>query len=328
MNKVFALITAFIVALGCFMGIFALNSCEVAHADDGTSVYAPSQEYIVSRIYGAQGSPNYLPGGTATTDNMVLKFAWLYDSTSDYVYFYFFNNESGYMGSSGRLECCDAGLAYNKPIVIYSFVRGSWQSHYFAYNVNMSWIGYENIKVDYNCSSAFDFFNIRKIFYTSGVDSNGSYNEIRYIDGNDNLFRLQFQVYVDTMTDNLYDFLYKDKTVFLTPVDQSTADYQAGYDNGYNYGYSLGNNEGRKLGYTLGYDTGYTAGNAIGYEDGVEAANSYTFFGLISAVLDAPLQVFRGLLDFDVLGMNMSGFALSLFSVAMVIAIIRFIMAK
>ena len=52
----------------------------------------------------------------------------------------------------------------------------------------------------------------------------------------------------------------------------------------------------------------------------------YSFFGLISAVIDVPIKALRGLLNFDILGVNMFAFVTSLFSLAVILMLIKFIL--
>lgn len=52
----------------------------------------------------------------------------------------------------------------------------------------------------------------------------------------------------------------------------------------------------------------------------------YSFFGLISAVIDAPIKAIRGLLNFEILGVNMFSFVTSLFSLAVILMLIKFIL--
>lgn len=54
--------------------------------------------------------------------------------------------------------------------------------------------------------------------------------------------------------------------------------------------------------------------------------NDYSFFGLISAVIDVPIKAIRGLLNFDILGVNMFSFVTSLFSLAVVLMIVKLVL--
>lgn len=95
-------------------------------------------------------------------------------------------------------------------------------------------------------------------------------------------------------------------------------------------------------GFADGRDEGIKFGEKVGYENGYSDArdkyinNDYSFFALFSSVLDAPLQMIigtddkPGMLNFYIPGLdiNIAPFLLSLFSVALVITIIRFILAR
>lgn len=71
------------------------------------------------------------------------------------------------------------------------------------------------------------------------------------------------------------------------------------------------------------YQAGQTNGYDKGYQDGLSAGNGATFFSLIAAVVDAPIKAFTSLFNFEILGMNITSFVLSLLTAALVIAAIR-----
>lgn len=73
-------------------------------------------------------------------------------------------------------------------------------------------------------------------------------------------------------------------------------------------------------GQQVGYDKGYTAGIAAG--------GNNSFLSLITAVVDAPINAFTSLLNFDILGFNVKNVVLSLLTAALVIACIRFFSGK
>lgn len=93
--------------------------------------------------------------------------------------------------------------------------------------------------------------------------------------------------------------------------------------------------------YDAGHTAGYTEGQnsmqgAIenarqqGFADAQKMFDNgntdYSFFGLISAVIDAPIKAIRGLLNFDILGVNMFAFVTSLFSLAVVLMIVKLLL--
>ena len=66
------------------------------------------------------------------------------------------------------------------------------------------------------------------------------------------------------------------------------------------------------------FQLGYSEGKTDGYNEGVSDGNSDSLRGMIFAIFDAPVQTINGLLDFEVLGINMKNFFLSLVSVTLV----------
>lgn len=78
-----------------------------------------------------------------------------------------------------------------------------------------------------------------------------------------------------------------------------------------------------KQGYNSGYEQGFAQGKEKGYLQGSKDQGDYTFMGLIGAVFDAPISAFQGLLNFEVLGVDMSSFVLALFSLAVIVVIVK-----
>lgn len=131
--------------------------------------------------------------------------------------------------------------------------------------------------------------------------------------------------------------------------------YQSASDDFYNKGY----NDGVVSGEKSGYNKGFTAGDAQGYSRGVEVGGNYSFLGLFGAIFDAPINALfggtttlpagttitdkngntttllssatvhrAGLLNFDLMGVNLSGFVLALFSMSIIIIVIKFALSK
>lgn len=84
--------------------------------------------------------------------------------------------------------------------------------------------------------------------------------------------------------------------------------------------YQIYGNQQYQQGQQAGYDKGYSAGSSD------SGANS--FLSLITAVVDAPINAFTSLLNFDILGFNVKNVVLSLLTAALVIACIRFFSGK
>lgn len=72
------------------------------------------------------------------------------------------------------------------------------------------------------------------------------------------------------------------------------------------------------------YLKGKAIGYDLGYQDGKLEGGDYTFTSLIGAVFDAPISAFRGLFNFEILGVNMQRFVLALLTLSVIIIVIRF----
>lgn len=69
----------------------------------------------------------------------------------------------------------------------------------------------------------------------------------------------------------------------------------------------------------------WTAGYNRGLQVGIESASDYSFFSLLSAVIDVPIQAFTNLFNFDLLGINLANFFYAIFTVCVILAVLRLI---
>lgn len=101
--------------------------------------------------------------------------------------------------------------------------------------------------------------------------------------------------------------------------------YQEGFENGYNEGIQNGSVTADKQ-YQNGYNAGYDIGYGLGEQAGIQSANDYSFFSLIAACIDVPIQAFMGLFNFEILGMNMTNFFLGLMTAGLVLCVLKFVL--
>ncbi len=144
-----------------------------------------------------------------------------------------------------------------------------------------------------------------------------------------------------------------------TKVPSDNALYLNGYQSASKDFYNNGYNDGVAAGEKSGYNKGFTAGDAQGYNRGVEVGGNYSFLGLFGAIFDAPIQALfggtttlpagttitdkngntttllssatvkrAGLLNFEIMGVNLSGFVLALFSLSILVVVIKFALGK
>lgn len=92
------------------------------------------------------------------------------------------------------------------------------------------------------------------------------------------------------------------------------------YEQGYTYGYSNGYNQGYAEGESSSYGNGYSTG----YQKGIREANQNSLYNMILAIVDTPIHIFKGIFDFNVLGINLTNFVLSLISILIVVWLLKF----
>lgn len=151
--------------------------------------------------------------------------------------------------------------------------------------------------------------------------SNVSFSAFDYRTSNEN-DRIVFYGFVEDSTAVSTDFLVP------TDVDTLHITISAG-QNSYDAGFNAG-----QISVKQQYDSRLQAERENARQQGFAEAQKmfdngntdYSFFGLISAVIDAPIKAIRGLLNFDILGVNMFAFVTSLFSLAVILMLIKFIL--
>lgn len=99
--------------------------------------------------------------------------------------------------------------------------------------------------------------------------------------------------------------------------------YNDGFSNGQLFGYENGYKKGNSDGYNDGFSKGKNVGFENGYSKGISESNDYTFLGLISACIDAPITYFTSLFNFELLGVNLSAFLTGLFTLCVIVTIVK-----
>lgn len=102
------------------------------------------------------------------------------------------------------------------------------------------------------------------------------------------------------------------------------------YDLGYELGFDQGFVQGSSLVNKQSYDKGYTEGNRVGYQtglsDGLNNPDRYTFLGLLTGVVSAPVNVLKDLFDFNLMGFNMLKFFLGCLTAVLILWLVRKVM--
>lgn len=162
--------------------------------------------------------------------------------------------------------------------------------------------------------------------YFNSNTKSGYFNVVSYVDTNGWRYSLAIPTkYASSDTfANRPMFFYNYRLYKLRDTSSMTDNEY--YNSGYSAGYSAGKLDGSSSGYNQGYDAGVTIGYQNGYNDGVEHGGNYTFLGLIGAVIDAPINAFTSLLNFEVLGVNILSLITGLLSIAIIVFIVKLCM--
>lgn len=97
------------------------------------------------------------------------------------------------------------------------------------------------------------------------------------------------------------------------------ADYNLGYDHGYQSGHTIGMDEGKQVAQSK-LDNAYNNGYAVG----LSKAEKFDFAYAVSTVVGAPVQVVKEFLSFELLGVNMLAFFSGIFSLLIIVKVIKF----
>ena len=212
------------------------------------------------------------------------------------------------------------------------------------YRTNIMWADYENGNTMYTTA----YFCISKTFngnvktITFGSDLSGAlqgcpldfYNYVAYFDVNGSGMWLTFERCVASELNGGYidqDTLALDYRIYYLNNPSNYTDnemYNYGYSGGYNSGYDTGYSDGKNNGYSDGYNVGQNVGYNIGYNNGVSESNDYTFLGLVSACIDAPITYFNSLFNFELLGVNLSSFLTALFTICVIVTIVKLCLGR
>lgn len=164
---------------------------------------------------------------------------------------------------------------------------------------------------------------LNQVYLTHLEGSNNyRYNQLYFYDMFSNYFVFSFQI---SGTSDFAHYTFNQQRYYLDFPDlSSNSYYQSGYNDGYNVGYNDGTDSGYQDGYNVGEDVGYNNG----YNAGVESSSDYSFLALIGAVVDAPVNAFTSLLNFEILGFNILSFVTGILTILVIVFVIKLAFGK
>ena len=163
--------------------------------------------------------------------------------------------------------------------------------------------------------------------YDVGGQFGSMCDRIIYHDSDGN--KLMFMHFFYKNTDIHSDYYYRNYECPLrryyinAPNFNDNEYYQQGFDIGKSEGLSEGFSAGEKVGYDNGKKAGEIIGYNEGYDDASEESGNFTFLSLISSVVDAPMSYFSSLFNFELLGVNLQGFLMALFTLCVIVTLVK-----
>lgn len=108
--------------------------------------------------------------------------------------------------------------------------------------------------------------------------------------------------------------------------NEGYADGEAvGYENGYRAGDTDGYDRGYALGEQYGYNVGQQDGYSTGYNDGLENGSGITWTGLFTSAIEVPVNVLQGILNFEILGVNLWSFFGAIVALCVVLIVVKWV---
>ncbi len=317
-------LVACLIAVCSIIAFIPSNKIDTVSADtvDSSYVYSSSTLYIPIRRYGYDyiGVDERLDllnwdisltstnSGVLVDISIVTAYAFVDTTIWQDISFNFINVYSFYFDEERTVQTLEVPFITVAYRPIYCYFLGNLVKYQLLFSVS------EN----FNC-------NIVSVELGHDIHSSNQYfNYVRYTDVNGGTFTVSFFVNDLIIEEDLlsYRIYYLDNPANFSDSES----YNYGYKAGYTDGYRNGDSTGKANGYASGYNTGLTEGYNSGYNVGVSDSNQYSFYNLFGAVLDAPVKVFSGLFNFELLGINLLGLITGLFTLAVIIIIIKKVM--
>ena len=191
------------------------------------------------------------------------------------------------------------------------------------------------IQMTWSDANVFDY-QILPLFISGDMDVN--YGQIYTTSGNSYAVNAvagtsgnRRELVVDTTS---VDPILVNKTVIRVgrPADLLTAftlySPDESYNEGYTEGYGIGYHEGHDVGWQVGSVDGYDIGFAAGKTEGLEISKNGDWRNLMLAVVEAPVNTFQSLFNFEILGLDMRKAMGAILAVCVFLIIIKVVMFK
>lgn len=270
------------------------NGYEDGHQEN---VYNPfyNKDYYIMYGYN-EDTPAHYPD--ITTYNSMKQFVGYSILTNDTANTWLYNKINTYVINTYRVKMLGQVLQQSKWIDLQNASNLSFVKYHDDNFTNI---------MDFDCTITIEFNGgiVVSLSYLQGNTIEIDWHDINGVDYSNYLL---FSITVSTTTN-----IYAVNTYYGFSMELSGT-YTDGYASGYNAGLRASNGN---------YQNGYNAG----YND-ARTQTQYTFFNLISAIIDTPIYYFSQLFDYELLGINIKNFLLGLLTLGIVLAVIRVSVGK
>lgn len=254
---------------------------------------------------------------------------------------------------SGLINYNAISAYYSNSVVYYSQDNGSTYQSMMSQGVSTSIVN-NNLRVEKTSPWGSNYLYFVRIDFTSAFSlkkvsfyganrpnpTNVVVNDILFSGWNytivdnvsylyiDNIYQFTNEIYVYFSIDSYTNGGNRYFDILIEGVQTSFEAYQNGYNDGYQNGYNEGYEQGGLIvgqekfeqGEQMGYDIGYQYGFADGEENSFESTG---FKNLLSSIFDYPINMIRGVFDFNFMGVNIASLIMFIVSIGIVIFVIR-----
>ena len=241
-------------------------------------------------------------------------------SNNSLINFNSYNHVSSMSNDSSFLNGLFSEVSFSGVTVLNRVLNSQYFGYYdfSPFNVNFS---YSYISAFGGFSSSNQFIVNDNYYNLSPGDSYQDGYQDGYTHGEDVGYQDGYSAGFDEGEEEGYQSGYDEGVRVNT-----NSSYAQGYDDGKNTYYSIGFVDGENSGLEKGYNNGFIVGKNEGYQLGLDTSNKYNFTSLVSAVVDVPINTFTSLFNFELLGVNLSGFFLGLLTLCIIITIVKMIL--
>lgn len=163
-------------------------------------------------------------------------------------------------------------------------------------------------------------FNVKSVNISLGKRWNSSDTYVTsFVFTDVNNYTCRFEIVMDKNYPGINSVTPDTRTYYFINEFSDNDYYEQGYSTGYNFGLTTGT----QTGYNDGYNVGYSDGRSDGYDEGVNSTTQYSFANLFTAVVEAPVNVFISLLDFNIMGYNLLSIVVGLLTLGVVVLVIK-----